>query len=322
MAVSLPSTNRSRYARLCGSDAGLDPYTRAVSDVYQDLFHEGSFIGKGIYDVEAFERTLKDRFPENRILSHDLLEGCYARSGLLSDVQLYEDYPGGYLADMRRRHRWIRGDWQLMAWLWPRVPDAEPRRRRNTLSALSRWKLGDNLRRSLTSPALTLLLLLGWTVLAPAWFWTLAVVGIVMIPSLAASLLDLSRKSGDVNLAQHLAATAHASGRHFSRAAFSFACLPHEAHSSLDAILRTIRRLIFRRRLLEWSPAGDGAGDRPAGLAAYLRVMWAAPTLAVATLAGLAYLRPEALTTAGPVLALWLISPAVAWWLSLSLIHI
>ncbi|MBK6900113.1 MAG: cyclic beta 1-2 glucan synthetase, partial [bacterium] len=316
VAASLPGSNRSRYARLCGGEPGLDPYTRAVSDVYQDLFHEGSFIGKGIYDVEAFERALGGRFPENRILSHDLLEGCYARSGLLSDVQLYEDYPGGYLADMRRRHRWIRGDWQLLAWLWPRVPDAEPRRRRNTLSALSRWKLGDNLRRSLVSPALTLLLLLGWTVLAPAWFWTLAVVGIVMIPSLAASLLDLSRKSGDVNLAQHLAATAHASGRHFSRAAFSFACLPHEAHSSLDAILRTIRRLIFRRRLLEWSPAGDGAGDRPAGLAAYLRVMWAAPTLAVATLAGLAYLRPEALTTAGPVLALWLISPAVAWWLS------
>ncbi|MDO9172475.1 MAG: cyclic beta 1-2 glucan synthetase, partial [bacterium] len=316
VAASLPGSNRSRYARLCGGEPGLDPYTRAVSDVYQDLFHEGSFIGKGIYDVDAFERALGGRFPENRILSHDLLEGCYARSGLLSDVQLYEDYPGDYLADTRRRHRWIRGDWQLLAWLWPLVPDAEPRRRRNTLSALSRWKLGDNLRRSLAPPALTLLLLLGWTVLAPAWFWTLAVIGIVMIPPLAASLLDLSRKSGDVSLAQHLAATARTTGRHFSRATFSLACLPHEAHSCLDAILRTIRRLIARRRLLEWNPSCSDASDRPAGLAAFLREMWAAPAIAVATLAGLAYLRPDVLAIAGPVLGLWLISPAVAWWLS------
>ena len=113
VAVSLPGTNRSRYARLYGSEPGIDPYTRAVSDVYQDLFGEGSFIGKGIYEVDAFERALKGRFPENRILSHDLLEGCYARAGLLSDVQLYEEYPSRYSADVSRRHRWIRGDWQI-----------------------------------------------------------------------------------------------------------------------------------------------------------------------------------------------------------------
>ena len=122
VAVSLPGTNRSRYARLFGSEPGIDPYTRAVSDVYQDLFHEGSFIGKGIYDVDAFERALKGRFPENRILSHDLVEGCYARAGLLSDVQLYEEYPSRYSADVSRRHRWIRGDWQIARWLLPRVP--------------------------------------------------------------------------------------------------------------------------------------------------------------------------------------------------------
>ena len=119
VAVSLPGTNRSRYARLYGGEPGIDPYTRAVSDVYQDVFGEGSFIGKGIYDVDAFEQALGGRFPENRILSHDLLEGCYARAGLLSDVQLYEDYPARYSADVSRRHRWIRGDWQLAAWLLP-----------------------------------------------------------------------------------------------------------------------------------------------------------------------------------------------------------
>ena len=163
VAVSLPDTNRSRYARLFGSEPGIDPYTRAVSDVYQDLFGEGSFIGKGIYDVDAFEHSLKGRFPENRILSHDLLEGCYARAALLSDVQLYEEYPSRYSADVSRRHRWIRGDWQIASWLLPRVPrtGAGAGRRWNPLSALSQWKIFDNLRRSLIPAALTLLLLLG-----------------------------------------------------------------------------------------------------------------------------------------------------------------
>ena len=122
VSISLPGANRSRYSRLHGGDPGIDPYTRAVSDVYQDLFQQGSFIGKGIYDVDAFERTLDGRFPENRILSHDLLEGCYARSGLLSDVQLYEESPSTYGADINRRRRWIRGDWQLTGWLLPVVP--------------------------------------------------------------------------------------------------------------------------------------------------------------------------------------------------------
>ncbi|HEX2797369.1 MAG TPA: hypothetical protein VHN38_09810, partial [Immundisolibacter sp.] len=176
VAASLPGANRSRYARLFGGEAGIDPYTRAVSDAYQDLFGEGSFIGKGIYEVDAFEQALGGRFPDNRILSHDLLEGCYARAGLLSDVQLYEDYPARYSADVNRRHRWIRGDWQLAGWLRRRVPGPQGRpRERNPLSALSQWKLLDNLRRSLVPAALTLLLLLGWALSSPAGFWTLAV---------------------------------------------------------------------------------------------------------------------------------------------------
>ena len=166
VAVSLPGANRSRYARMCGSDPGIDPYTRAVSDVYQDLFGEGSFIGKGIYDVDAFERAMDGRFPANRILSHDLLEGCYARAGLLSDVQLYEEYPSRYSADVSRRRRWIRGDWQIAQWVMPGVPGPDARLEKNPLTMLSRWKIFDNLRRSLAPAALTLLLLLGWTVLA------------------------------------------------------------------------------------------------------------------------------------------------------------
>jgi hypothetical protein len=151
VAVSLPGTNRSRYARLFGGEPGIDPYTRAVSDVYQDVFGEGSFIGKGIYDIDAFEHAIAGRLPLNRILSHDLLEGCYARSGLLSDEQLYEEFPSRYSADVRRRHRWIRGDWQVAGWILPRVPGVDARRHGNPLSALSRWKIFDNLRRSLVA---------------------------------------------------------------------------------------------------------------------------------------------------------------------------
>src|SRR2546422_7189521 len=204
LAVSLPGTNRSRYARMFGNEPGVDPYTRAVSDVYQDVFGEGSFIGKGIYDVDAFERSLHGRLPGNLILSHDLLEGCYARAGLLSDVHLYEEYPSSYSADVSRRRRWIRGDWQIARWLLPAVPGLGVRFRKNPLSGLSRWKIFDNLRRSLTPGGLMLLLLLGWTALAPVWFWTLAVIGIILVPALIAALLDLFQKPEDVDVGEHV----------------------------------------------------------------------------------------------------------------------
>ena len=317
VAVSLPGANRSRYARLHGSDAGIDPYTHAVSDVYQDWFQEGSFIGKGIYDVDIFERALHGRFPENRILSHDLLEGCHARSGLLSDVQLYEDYPASYSADVSRRYRWIRGDWQIAQWLLPRVPGLDGELRKNPLSALSRWKLADNLRRSLAPAALTLLLVLGWTTMASPGFWTLAVVGILLIPALATSLLNVLRKPGDVRWGQHLAAAARSTGQHLAQAAFSLVCLPHEAFFGLDAMVRTLWRMrVSHRRLLEWTSSGDLDRQRRRDLVAFHRMMGIAPALAVVTALGLAAVKPAALAVAGPMLLLWLTSPAIAWWMS------
>ncbi len=168
-----------------------------------------------------------------------------------------EDYPSRYSADVSRRYRWIRGDWQLVAWLLPRVPGPGGRPQKNPISGLSLWKLFDNLRRSLVPPALTLLLLSGWMVLSPAWFWTLSVIGIIMIPPLVASILDLSQKAGDVGLRQHLASAVCSTGRHFSQASFTLVCLPYEAFFSLDAIVRTLVRLITRRRLLEWNPSGE-----------------------------------------------------------------
>ncbi|NMG29661.1 cyclic beta 1-2 glucan synthetase [Aromatoleum evansii] len=321
VSVSLPGTNRSRYARLYGGEPGIDPYTRAVSDVYQDVFGEGSFIGKGIYDVDAFEQALDGRFPENCILSHDLLEGCYARAGLLSDVQVYEDYPARYSADVSRRHRWIRGDWQLAGWLLRRVPDEGAHRRPNPLSLLSQWKLADNLRRSLVPAALTLLLLSGWTLMATAWLWTLAVIGVLLIPSLCAAMLDLLRKPDEVLIRQHLAAVAQSTARRLMQAAFELACLPYEAWFSLDAIVRTAWRMrVVRRRLLEWKPSseverelgGRGSGD----LAACWRSMWAGPATAALTAIYLAAESPTVLAVAGPILLLWFASPGIAWWVS------
>ena len=320
VGVSLPGITRSRYARLYGGEPGIDPYTRAVSDVYQDAFQEGSFIGKGIYDVDAFERALQGRFPENRILSHDLLEGCYARAGLLSDVELFEDNPARYGADARRRHRWIRGDWQLVGWLLPWVAGADGRRRNTRLSALSRWKLFDNLRRSLVPPTLTLLLLLGWTALGSPWFWTLAVLGILLVPPALGTLADAFRKPKDMRPGQHLAASARAAGKRLAQTSLAFVFLPHEAHYSLDAVLRTLGRLLVTHRgLLEWNTSGDEELLGRSDLLSFFHSMWFAPALSAVTAIGLAVSAPAALAVAGPILGLWLASPAVAWWISLPL---
>jgi len=317
VAASLPGSNRSRYAQLHGSETGLDPYTRTVSDVYQDLFGEGSFIGKGIYEVDAFELALNNRFPDNRILSHDLLEGCYARSGLMSDAPLYEDDPASYLLDMRRRHRWIRGDWQIASWLFRRVPGADGRYEANPLSFLSQWKIFDNLRRSVVPPALTLLLLLGWTVLSPAGFWTLAVLAIMIIPALSASLVDLFTKSADTLLSQHLRATIRSASQRLLQTLVALACLPFEAYANLDAIVRTaIRTLVTHRRLLQWTTSSDLERGNDHGLVAAYRSMGVAPLLTVSMVFGIRYLNPEALSVAAPVLALWFASPLIAWWLS------
>jgi cellobiose phosphorylase len=322
VAVSLPGVNRSRYAQLFGSEPGIDPYTRAVSDVYQDLFGEGSFIGKGIYDVAAFERAINGHFPENRILSHDLLEGCYARSGLLSDVLLFEEYPTGYDQDVSRRHRWIRGDWQIARWLLPRVPGFRLRRQKNPISALSAWKIFDNLRRSLVPLALSMLLLLGWAFLPAPLFWVLSVIGIILTPSLIACILDLVRKPQDELLGRHLAGAIRDTPRQFVQSAFTLACLPYETYFSLDAIVRTAgRMLLTHRRLLEWSPSGDQDRKNRAGLVAYCRTMWIGPAVATAAAIGLALSRPAALGVAGPILALWFVSPMIAWWISRPLVR-
>ena len=318
VAVSLTGSRRSLYAKMHSNDSGIDPYTRAISDVYQDLFDEGSFIGKGIYEVEAFEKTLNERFPENRILSHDLLEGCYTRSGFVSDIQLYEEYPALYSADASRRHRWIRGDWQIAPWCLPFVPGVDRRLKKNPLPALSRWKIFDNLRRSLVPPALLLLLLMGWTVLSSAWFWTLLVTGIVILPSVINAVWSLFRKPEDVQLEQHVIATIYSAYLSFTQAIFSFICLPYEAWYSMDAILRTLWRLtITKKRLLQWNPSRNVEKTARKNIVESYTTMWFGPFISLLTFAYMLSYSPITIVLAFPILILWALAPGIVWLISL-----
>ena len=321
VAVSLPSAGRSRFVKLFAGDPGFDPYTRTVSDVYQDVFREGSFIGKGIYDVDAFERAVHGKFPENRILSHDLLEGSYARSALVSDVQLFEDYPARYSADTQRRHRWMRGDWQIAAWLLPRLPGADVRRVENPISGLSRWKILDNLRRSLVPLALLSLIIFGWVSLPQdrvRWSWF--VVGLVGFPFLLAWLTELLRKPKAMPIRLHLRSVLESGARQAAQAMLTITFLPYDAYVSLDAILRTLGRLLFtRRNLLEWQTADDVDQADRGRLRHFLATMWCAPALALTLAVALFESAPPAWPSVAPFLLAWLLAPVAAWWISLPL---
>lgn len=315
---SLPDSTSSLYAKIHGNEPGTDPYTRAISDVYQDLFKEGSFIGKGIYDIDAFEHALTGRFPDNRILSHDLVEGCYSRSGLISDVQLYEEYPSNYNVDVKRRHRWIRGDWQIARWLFPNVPSPEKQFKRNPLSALSRWKIFDNLRRSLVPLSLSLLLLYGWFT-DSAWFWTASVAAIFLLPTIINFVWELWRKPKDVIMLQHFSYTVKAASEHLLQHLLDFAFLPYEAYINTDAILRTGWRMFFsKKKLLEWNPSTNNINTIPKNLWTSYLYMWVAPTFAIVMLFYLMYYSSLALIIELPILILWMLSPAIAWLVSLN----
>ena len=318
IGVSLPSVRGSWFVRLFAGDAGIDPYTREVSDVYQDLFHEGSFIGKGIHEVDAFERALHGRFPENAVLSHDLLEACHARSALVCDVEFFEAFPSRYDVEMNRRHRWIRGDWQIARWLRSVVPGADRRRLANPLSRLSQWKILDNLRRSLVPGALLLLLLGHW------FLWpdrcgagSLLVLAIIALPGLLPALANVWSRPVGLPWAMHLRWVAGAGGRQAIQDVLIAAFLPHDAIRCADAIGRTVFRvMVSRTRLLEWQTSGEAEQKIPPGLGGFYALMWTAPALALLAVGALLRLQPGQLPLAAPFLVLWLAAPALAWWIS------
>ncbi|MDP3410130.1 MAG: glycosyl transferase, partial [Bosea sp. (in: a-proteobacteria)] len=324
-SISLTSAGQSRFTRLFAGDSGLDPYTREVSDVYQDVFGEGSFVGKGIYDVDAFRQAVDGRFPENLILSHDLLESGYARSALVTDVELIEEHPASVSSEASRRHRWIRGDWQLAGWLLPWVPGpsngTKAKRQANPLSALSWWKLFDNLRRSLVAPALLILLAGGWLLgPGPAWLWTLLVVTVVFLPSVLSSLIELVRKPDERDWLVHLNLTAKSAGRPLMLALLNLAFLPYDTRIALGAILRSGVRMLFTRRgLLLWQLPAYARRNARRSLGDFFREMWSAPLLALVLTLALAAALPlsaPAWLAAAPLLLLWLLSPVAGWWIS------
>jgi cyclic beta-1,2-glucan synthetase len=316
--ISLLSANRSRFAQISAGEAGIDPYTREVSDVYQDLFAEGSYVGKGIYDVDAFRQATAGRFPENLILSHDLVESGYARSALVSDVELHEDHPASFAAEMSRRHRWIRGDWQIAGWLLPRVLRSVSTRLLGTMSALGWWKIFDNLRRSLVPPALLLLLLSGWlTAPGPTGFWTQFVLLLWLLPVLLATGMEAIRIPREARLAMHLHSALKSLGRRLAETGLALCTLPYSAIINLDAILISGGRMLFTRRgLLLWHTPRYARRNQCTTRGDFLWEMWVSPFLAVGGFAALALTHPAELAVSGPVLLLWLIAPLVGWWIS------
>jgi cyclic beta-1,2-glucan synthetase len=310
VGVNLVSANRTRFARIFSGHVGIDPYTTAVSDVYQDLFHEGSYVGKGIYDVDAFEAALEGRVPENRLLSHDLFEGSYARTALCTDIQLVDDYPAQYLAFAARQHRWVRGDWQIARWVWRTVPDAAGRPVKNQLPVTARWKIFDNLRRSLLAPSLLVLLLAGWTVLPGGpLLWSALALATLAFPVLAQVGRAMSSRVRGVSVRMHVAAERAGLALTLQQTGLWIALQLHQAGLMLDAIARTLwRLLVTRRHLLEWVSAERLAAIRITGRAV-MRSMGVAPPAAV-LLGGVVWIvAADRLPAALPFLLLWSISP-------------
>jgi cellobiose phosphorylase len=323
VGVSLPSAHRSIFASIHSGHPGVDPYTTAVSDVYQDLYGEGSFTGKGVYDVAAFERATHGRFPENSLLSHDLIEGSYARAGLATDVIVYDDYPTRYLTYTRRKHRWIRGDWQLLPWLTSRVPGPdgpEP----NRLSLLSRWKILDNLRRSTVELAQLAFLVGGWLLLPGSPVrWTLLGLGAIAAPWIVSLLLALVRPPLDKSWRAYYAAVGRDAATSIQQIALAVVFLPHQAWVSVDAIVRTLWRMgVSRRHLLEWQAASQTERGMSGSPGVVWRSMWPATALAALILAAVVW---RSLSEPGstapawqlavavlPLIVAWMLSPAIA----------
>ncbi|HXN30444.1 MAG TPA: glucoamylase family protein, partial [Polyangiaceae bacterium] len=284
-------------------DVGFDIYTHAVSDTYQDLFGTGIYVGKGIYDVDAFIRSLEGRVPENAIASHDLFEGVHARTALASDIVLFEDYPVHYAAYARRMHRWLRGDWQLLPWLFPWVPSARRTALPNPLALIDRWKIVDNLRRSLAKPMLLLLFVAGWIALpGDPRVWTLGTIVASLAPVLHSVATGRRRRVAN-----------------FARGALELSFLAYEAAVVVDAVARVlVRMLVTRKHLLQWTSAANtarGLGARSPRFLLWREMLWS-PLLSAIAAALVVWARPSALIVATPFLVVWLVAPELARWLS------
>ncbi len=314
VGMSLESAERSFFAWLHSGPTGLDPYAAAISDTYQDVFGEGSFTGKGIYEVDVYNAVLQGRLPENSLLSHDLLEGSYLRTALASDIEVLDEQPSSYASHTARLHRWVRGDWQTLPWLGASVPSASGRER-NPLSAVARWKILDNLRRSLLPITLIAWIVAGWLAhpgLDRAWLG--ASLGVAFFPFLV-SLTDTLRVGPRVRETRRdIRTQLQDLWRDLARCGLALACLPHQAVVMTDAITRALwRMLVSRRNILEWETAADVERRLGSSLPGFVRRMWVGETLTVALVVATGIVDPVSLLSGAPLVLAWAMAPLVAW---------
>jgi cyclic beta-1,2-glucan synthetase len=314
--VKPTSVIKSIFTRVFAGDLGLDLYTRAVSDVYQDLFGEGIYVGKGIYDVEAFERSLKGKVPQNTLLSHDLFEGLQGRAGLVSDVVFFEEYPPDYASHIQRLHRWVRGDWQLFPWLFPKVPVYGNKKESNQFSIIDLWKIIDNLRRSLLAPTTFLSLIAGWLLFQErAWVWTLFVLFISAFPLFKNIVTSLSSRfllGAKSNIISNIQTA-------LLRWVFWLVFLPYESLTMIDAIITTLVRIyISHKRLLQWQTSAHTI--RLFGKQRKVSIIWSrmfgAPVISMVIGVLISLSNINTLWGSLPFLVLWLVSPQIAYWIS------
>jgi len=317
VSVTVSSAMGSMFSRFHSGNTGMDPYTTAVSDCSQDLFGEGSFTGKGLYDVDAFRAALQDRVPDNSLLSHDLFEGLHARVGFVSDVEVVDDYPSNVVVHARRLHRWTRGDWQLLPWILPWVPDRKGHRR-NVLPALGLWKVFDNLRRSLIPAAMFLGFVAAWTILPGSpLLWTLALVGVSSLPILRPLMRLRAGPDRREPLRVFASRVWEELGVTLSQILITLLLIPYHAWVLLVAIGVTLFRMIVtRKHLLVWETAAQAHANGFKRLGRFLEEMAVSPLSALAIIAAVLACRPSAFVVAAPLLGFWLAAPFIAAWLS------
>ena len=310
----------SPFQEIFSGPSGMDAYATAVSDVYHDLFREGSFTGKGIYEIDAFQAALAGKVPENALLSHDLFEGIFARTGLVTDIELFEEFPMHYETAAARAHRWVRGDWQLLPWIFGRGPKSVARRNPVSVPAVGRWKMLDNLRRSLSAPASFLLLLAGWLVPpASPWVWTRFLVLTLAIPPLLPFLIGLDPRFAGVSKRSHLRGLWGDLVIGLSQAGLALTFLAYQAWLMLDAITRTLARLyLTHKNMLEWVTAAQSKYAVDFNLVNMYRRMAGGIAFAAAAAVILALGRHAAFVAAAPFLVAWALAPAIAQWISVA----